>query len=102
LADEQREFVERIDRDARRKKRKRREQRSGVWFAVGTFGIVGWSVAVPTLVGLAVGVWLDRHLHDDFSWTVALLLGGVTLGCLNAWYWVSEHQELLTRREEND
>jgi ATP synthase protein I len=102
MADEQRRFVERIDRDARRKKRKRDERRSGIWFAVGTFGIVGWSIAIPTVLGLALGLWLDRHLEDEFSWTVALLLGGVTLGCINAWYWVSQHQAKLGVRENDD
>jgi len=53
------------------------------------FGVVGWSVAVPTLLGIALGLWLDRLWPGGFSWTLALLLAGVTLGCLNAWYWVS-------------
>lgn len=25
------------------------------------FGIIGWAVAIPTLIGVAVGIWLDRH-----------------------------------------
>lgn len=103
MGDERQKFVDEIERASRRKARKREERRTGVWFAVGTFGIVGWSVAIPTVLGLASGVWLDRHLEDEFSWTVALLLGGVTLGCINAWYWVAEHQHaLLERGEKND
>jgi ATP synthase protein I len=85
------ELPKTIRRKARRRKRKRAERRAGVWFAVGTFGIVGWSIAVPTLAGLALGVWLDRHYPGDLSWTLALLLAGIGFGCFNAWYWVTEH-----------
>ena len=24
-------------------------------------GLIGWSVAVPTLLGAALGIWLDKH-----------------------------------------
>lgn len=80
-----------IRKKVRRRQKKRAEQRAGVWFAVGTFGIVGWSIAVPTLLGLGLGVWIDRHCPSDMSWTLALLFGGIALGCFNAWYWVAEH-----------
>lgn len=64
-----------------------------VWFGLGMFGLVGWAIAVPTLAGVALGLWLDRILPGDFSWTLALLLGGVALGCLNAWWWVSKESQ---------
>lgn len=52
------------------------------------FGVVGWSVAVPTLAAVALGLWLDRHRPAPFSWTLTLLVAGVALGCWNAWHWV--------------
>lgn len=73
----------------RRKQRARRRPDRTLLFGMGTFGLVGWSVALPTLAGLALGVWLDRHLPAPFSWTLTMLIGGVLAGCLNAWYWVS-------------
>ena len=91
MADDDDEFVRRVRRAAERRARHRREG-AGVWFAVGTFGLVGWSIAIPTLLGLALGVWLDARFDAEVSWTVALLLAGITLGCINAWYWVSEQQ----------
>ena len=39
-----------------------------VWFGLGMFGIVGWSVAIPTLIGIAVGLWIDRTWPSRYSW----------------------------------
>lgn len=82
------EMAEAVGRQAERKQRARREGRRGLWFGFGMFGLIGWAVAVPTLLGIALGVWLDSHWPAEFSWTIALLFSGVTLGCLNAWWWV--------------
>ena len=60
----------------------------GIWFGLGTMGIVGWSVAVPTLLGAALGLWLDRRFPGAHSWVLALLVAGLCLGCFNAWLWV--------------
>jgi ATP synthase protein I len=71
-----------------RKLKARREGNRDVWFGLGMFGLVGWSVAIPTLVGVAVGVWIDVTWPSRFSWTLMMLFVGVVLGCINAWYWV--------------
>jgi ATP synthase protein I len=73
-----------------RKIKARREKDRGVWFGLGMFGLVGWSVAIPTLMGIAVGVWLDKQMADSYSWTLMGLFIGVVLGCFNAWYWVKK------------
>jgi len=67
----------------------------GVWFGLGFAGLVGWSVVAPTLLGMALGLWLDRRFPSQFSWTLALMLGGLTIGCLTAWEWVSQEQERM-------
>lgn len=77
-----------VGRKAERKRKARRERERGVWFGLGMFGLVGWSVAIPTVLGIAIGVWLDGRVADGPSWTITLLIVGVALGCLNAWYWV--------------
>ncbi len=57
---------------------------------VGTFGMIGWSIAVPTVGGAFLGLWLDRVAAQDFSWTIALILAGVVLGALIAGAWVGK------------
>jgi ATP synthase protein I len=81
-------FPETIGAKEARKLRARHEQKRSVWFGMGMFGLVGWSVAVPTLLGVALGIWIDRHWPSRFSWTLMLLFIGAVCGCLQAWYWV--------------
>ncbi len=57
---------------------------------IGTFGMIGWSVAVPAVGGVFLGLWLDRIAPQDFSWTIALLLGGVAVGGFIAWGWIGK------------
>lgn len=87
------ETAEAIKMRAARKEKARQAGGPGVWFGLGMFGLVGWAVAVPTLIGVALGVWLDKIAPQAFSWTLALLLAGVTLGCLNAWLWVEKERK---------
>ena len=81
-------FSEEIRRKAERKIRARRERERNVWFWMGMFGLVGWSVAIPTLAGVALGIWIDKNWPSNISWTLNLLIIGVAIGCVNAWYWV--------------
>ena len=83
-----------------RKLRARRAKDRTVASGLGIFGVVGWSIAIPTLLGIGLGVWLDRTFPGRLSWTLALLLAGVTLGCVNAWYWVSGERKLIDEEEK--
>ena len=87
------EFVELIRRKETRKQRARAEGRRSITRGLGTFGIVGWSVAVLTLLGIALGVWIDSRSDSTYSWTLMLMIAGLVIGCLNAWYWVNEESE---------
>jgi len=77
-----------ITHKARRKQEARRESRRSPLFGFGMFGLVGWAVTIPTVLGIALGVWIDAQTGADGRWTLALMLAGVALGCLNAWFWV--------------
>ena len=82
-------FPEQVEAKEARKLRARRVRHQGVWFGLGMFGLVGWSVALPTVIGVAVGLWIDTMWPSQYSWTLMLLFIGVVLGCVNAWFWVS-------------
>jgi ATP synthase protein I len=84
-----RDFTRDVARKADRKAAARRREKHDVWSWLGMFGLVGWAVAVPTLIGVAIGVWLDTRYPGRVSWTLTLLFVGVVLGCLNAWHWVT-------------
>jgi len=86
-----------------RKLRAKRRPRRGPWFGLGLFGLIGWSVAVPTLLGTALGIWIDERHPGQHSWTLMLLVIGLVLGCLNAWRWVAKEQrDMRGEQEEED
>ena len=77
-----------VERQARRMKRARERGAPQVLASLGVMGLVGWAVAVPTLIGVAIGSWIDHLVRSRVSWTLTLLLLGALLGCVNAWMWV--------------
>ncbi len=85
--------AEDIGRQAARMKNARDNPGPSPLQGIGTFGMIGWSIAVPTVGGAFLGLWLDRVAPQDFSWTIALILGGVALGCLIAWTWIGKEGE---------
>jgi ATP synthase protein I len=86
--DRERAFRHHVTARTERKRRARAEDRS-VWFGLGMFGVVGWSVALPTVLGIMVGLWLDDRLDSGgTSWTLTFLGIGLGVGCLIAWQWV--------------
>lgn len=87
---------------ARRKLRAQRESVRGVWFGLGMMGLVGWSVVLPTLLGAALGAWLDDKHPTRFSWTLALLVAGLVIGCINAWRWVAKEDKAMRSEQEDD
>jgi len=88
---------------ATHKLRARRHGTRTVWFGLGMMGLIGWSVAVPTVLGAWLGIWLDKSHPGSFSWTLTLLVVGLVIGCLNAWRWVAkEDREMRDEQEDKD
>jgi ATP synthase protein I len=79
-------------RAARMKRRGNRHYR-GAWRAAATIGLIGWTVVLPMLAGIALGGWIDRQWPSRFSWTLMLLAAGLGIGCINAWNRIKEEQE---------
>jgi len=94
-------FVGEIGAKAERKI-KARKSTQGVWFGLGMMGLVGWSVVVPTLLGAALGIWLDNHHLGKHPWTLSLLVVGLAVGCLNAWHWVAKEDKAMHDETEDD
>ena len=83
------ELLEKIKKDSAKKSRAQKEG-SEIMFGLGLFGIVGWSIAIPTVLGVAVGVFLDKRIPQRFCWTITLLFAGVIVGAHITWHWLSE------------
>jgi ATP synthase protein I len=96
-------FSQEVGAKAARKLKARRNSTKSVWFGLGMMGLIGWSVAIPTLLGAALGLWLDNRHPGSHSWTLMLLVIGLVIGCLNAWHWVAkEDKAMREEQEEND
>ena len=87
---------------ASRKLRAQRHVTRTVWFGLGMMGLIGWSVAIPTLLGAVLGIWLDNHHPGSHSWTLMLLLTGLVIGCLNAWHWVDKEDKAMREEQEDN
>ncbi|MGF1509721.1 MAG: AtpZ/AtpI family protein [Myxococcota bacterium] len=87
-------LTQRVADRTRRKVRGRRERRYTVWFGLGMFGLVGWSVVIPTVAGVVLGAWIDRTWQSSTSWTLTCMLIGAAGGCALAWYWLRKEGDL--------
>jgi len=95
-------LADRVNAKAARKLKARSGNAGDVWFGLGMMGLVGWSVVVPTLLGTALGLWLDEHYPVGHSWTLALLVAGLAIGCANAWHWVAKEEKAIRDEQDSD
>lgn len=92
MTERNRKQADDIGRDAARKRAARDDPGPSPLRGIGVFGMIGWAVAVPTVGGAFLGLWLDRIAPQDFSWTIALILGGVVIGGFLAWGWIDKEK----------
>lgn len=95
------DYADQVGLKAARKFKAQRTTTPSVWFGLGMMGLVGWSVVVPTLLGAALGLWLDERYPGGRSWTLALLVAGLVIGCFNAWHWVAKEERAMREEQEN-
>ncbi len=55
---------------------------------LGQIGILGWTIVVPTLLGLVLGHWLDRYFGTRVFFSAPLLMVGAAVGLWSAWKWM--------------
>ena len=94
------EFRQMVRSKETRKVKEKEKSKRGLLSGLGMFGLVGWSVAVPTLLGAFLGVWLDKHFPGKHSWTLTFLLIGLIAGCISAWHWLSTEDKSIHKDEE--
>ncbi|MDR3736481.1 MAG: AtpZ/AtpI family protein [Acidobacteriaceae bacterium] len=94
-------FVRQVTAKAARKLRVQKDGPQTVWFGLGMSGLIGWSVAVPTVIGALLGLWWDHRHPEAHSWTLMLLVIGLCLGCANAWHWVDQENKAMQDWQED-
>lgn len=55
---------------------------------LGQIGVLGWTIVVPTLLGLVLGRWLDREFATGIFFSAPLIIIGAILGFWSAWKWM--------------
>jgi len=94
-------FSRQVGAQAARKLKAQLGAKKSIWFGLGVSGMIGWSVTVPTLLGTALGIWLDKHYPSKASWTLMLFFIGLIIGCVSAWHWVdSQYKEMQEGPDE--
>lgn len=68
-----------------RRERWRREGERSIGQNLAMIGVLGWTVVIPTLLGIFAGRWLDQTFHSGIFWTLGLLVAGMAVGCTLAW-----------------
>lgn len=96
------EFSHQVGKNAARRLKAQRNITQTIWSGLGMMGLIGWSVAVPTLLGIVLGLWMDKHYPGNHSWTLMLLAMGLALGCFNAWHWIAKENREIREHEENN
>ena len=96
------EFVRQVTTKTARKLRMQKNGAQTVWFGLGMSGLIGWSIAAPTVAGALIGLWWDNHHLGSHSWTLMLLTIGLCVGCANAWHWVDQENKAMQDEEEDE
>lgn len=96
---EQAEIERQVAAKEERKLKAQSEKNHSIWFGLGMMGLIGWSVAVPALIGVAIGLWIDSHWPSPYSCGLMFLILGIGIGCLNAWNWLQKEGRSEARRE---
>lgn len=58
------------------------------YFNAAILSVYGWQMAIPVLLGIILGRFLDKHIPSDtLSWTLNMIIIGFAIGIFNANYW---------------
>lgn len=80
-----RQLDEEVRRHRERRARAQRESSRSIGQDLALVGVIGWTLVIPTLLGIYAGRALDKRLGSGVFWTLGLLVAGVVVGCVLAW-----------------
>lgn len=83
--DEDEKMREAIRLRERRSERWKKEGERSLWQNLSMVGALGWLIVVPTLLGVALGRWIDGLFETGIYFTGALICLGVGFGSYLAW-----------------
>ena len=100
---EQGKFLRAIGGKAKRKLRLRRMKDMTLLGGLGQMGLVGWSIALPSLIGVFLGWLIDKRLgHGHHSWTLPLFIVGLGVGCISVLFWAcKEYKEIDGNKKDH-
>jgi len=62
-------------------------------------GVYGWQMAMPVLLCVILGRFLDKHFDVvHFSWTLNLIIIGFAIGIFNANRWVRKESGITKKK----
>jgi ATP synthase protein I len=68
-----------------RDERWKREGERSIWQNLSMIGSLGWLIVAPTLLGIALGRWLDSVFDTGITFSGAMIFLGVLFGSYLAW-----------------
>jgi ATP synthase protein I len=81
---EKKDFRNQAIKKEARKVKARRKKEVNAWWGFGLFGLVGWAVIIPALIGIFIGGLIEHYFTGSHAWTLALLLVGIGVGIVSA------------------
>jgi ATP synthase protein I len=81
-------FLSSVRRHRARQDAARREGEPTVGRYLAQVGVLGWTIVIPTLLGMYAGRWADRRLGTGIFLTGPMLIAGLAIGCWGAWRWM--------------
>ena len=90
-------FSELVGEEERRKIEARKPGSRGTLAWIGAIGLMGWTIALPMVLGIALGRWIDSRGSGPRLFTIMFMIGGLLIGCAMAWSWIWKRLEIDSR-----
>ena len=98
------EFKKQLNKTARQLTKKtdkmQHKENRQVVYKAALLSVYGWQLAIPVLLGIMLGILLDRVFPiPHFSWILNLILLGFVVGFYNATQWMKKNLGLKGKKD---